>query len=286
MIYLSAFADEASSSLEGQIAALHRNQISYIEVRSLDGVNISGISEQKAKEYAERFAKEKIRVWSIGSPIGKIELSCNFEAYKEKINHVCRLAKIFGTDKIRIFSFFDAHENEDRVFMYLQEMVKMAAEYGVRLYHENEKKIYGDTHERVLNLYKNVEGLGFVYDPANYIEVGADVRLALLELYDKTDYFHVKDLVALTGERVPAGHGDALIKELVDCIGAEDCVMTLEPHLTVFEGYAEIDGAELKSKFCYADADEAFDAAADSLKNVIMSRGYKYNKVLGGFEKV
>lgn len=285
IIRFAAFADEASSTLEGQIAALHRNHIPYIEVRSIDGVNVSDLSEEDAKRYADRFAKEKIRVWSIGSPLGKIDVDCDFNAYQKKVRHICRLAQIFGTDKIRMFSFYNAYESEETVFAYLREMVKIAAGYGVFLYHENEKKIYGDTIERVLRLCENVEGLRLVYDPANYIEVGADVTAALDALYEKTGYFHIKDIVASTGERVPAGCGDALIGELADRIGTEDRVMTLEPHLTVFEGYAEIDGTELKSRFYYADGNEAFDAAAESLKQVLLTRGYRYDKRVGGFTK-
>lgn len=285
MIRFAAFADEASSTLEGQIAALHRNRIPYIEVRSLDGVNIADISEEDAMRYADRFAEEKIQVWSIGSPLGKIDIDCDFNAYQEKVRHICRLAQIFGTDKIRMFSFYNAYESEKTVLAYLRVMVKIAAGYGVCLYHENEKKIYGDTVERVLRLAENVEGLRFVYDPANYIEVGADVAAALDALYAITGYFHIKDLVASTEERVPAGYGDALIGELADRIGTEDRVMTLEPHLTVFKGYAEIDGTELKSRFHYADGNEAFDAAAESLKQVLLTHGYRYDESVKGFVK-
>ncbi|MBR7185394.1 MAG: sugar phosphate isomerase/epimerase [Clostridia bacterium] len=285
MIRFAAFADEASPSLEGQIAALHRNQISYIEVRALDGVNISKISEEQAKKYAERFAEENIRVWSIGSPLGKVKITCDFAEYREKVHHICRLAQIFGTDKVRIFSFFEAYDDEALVFAYLREMVQIAEEYGVCLYHENEKNIYGDTAERVLRLRENVSGLRFVYDPANYLEVGADIADALAQLYDKTDYFHIKDLVLSTGERVPAGYGDAMVGELIDRIGAKDCMMTIEPHLTVFAGFAEIDGGTLKSRFCYANSHEAFDAAAEGLKQLLLARGFVYDETQGGFEK-
>lgn len=286
MIRLAAFADEASSTFEGQIDALHRNRISLIEVRSLDGVNISNVSEEDAKSYAKRFDEESIRVWSIGSPLGKVDINCDFEEYTKKVRHICRLAQIFKTDKIRIFSFFNAYEAEEAVFSHLREMVSIAQEYGVRLYHENEKSIYGDTVERVLKIHEGVNGLGLIYDPANYIEVGEDLSIALRELHSKTDYFHIKDLIKSTGERVPAGYGDALIGELVERIGAKDTVLTVEPHLTVFEGYAEIDGAEMKSKFHYANGDEAFDTAVEELKQVLASHGYIYNEKNGGFERI
>ena len=38
----------------------------------------------------------------------------------------------------------------------------------LNIYHENEKDIYGDSLERVLELKQNVQGLKFVYDPANF----------------------------------------------------------------------------------------------------------------------
>ena len=40
MIKLCAFADEAESSLAGQIAALKRNNIPYLELRSIAGKNV------------------------------------------------------------------------------------------------------------------------------------------------------------------------------------------------------------------------------------------------------
>lgn len=285
MIRLSAFADEASSSLEGQIDALTRNQISYLEVRGINGVNVAKMTEEQAKEHAERLAQAGISVWSVGSPIGKVDISCDFEEYREKVRHVCRLAQIFGTDKIRMFSFFHAYEEEKKVFFYLSEMVKIAEEYGVRLYHENEKKIYGDTVERVRKIRENVPGLYYVYDPANYLEVGEDSAMSLDALHASTDYFHIKDVIRETGELVPAGYGDGRIGELVARIGNDDRVLTLEPHLAVFGGYSEIDDSKMKNKFHFATNNEAFDAAAATLKKVLAEQGYVYNKVAGGYEK-
>ena len=284
MIRLSAFADEASKSLEGQIAAMQRNGISYLEVRGINGTNVSKLTEEEATAYAKQLTDAGIRVWSIGSPLGKVKIDCDFEEYKKTVAHVCRMAQIFGTDKIRMFSFHEAYESEETVYAYLREMVKIAESYGVQLYHENEKKIFGDTVERVLKIRENVEGLKYVYDPANYLEVGEDSAYSLGTLHGLTDYFHIKDVIAETGELVPAGCGDGRIGELVAKIGDEDRVLTLEPHLAVFQGYAEIDGSEMKNKFCYATNDEAFDAAVSALKKVMAEQGYTERD--GGFVRV
>ena len=54
MIKLCAFADEAESSLAGQIAALKRNDISYLELRSIAGKNVKDFSLEEAKEKAKK----------------------------------------------------------------------------------------------------------------------------------------------------------------------------------------------------------------------------------------
>lgn len=285
MIRLSAFADEASKALEGQIAAMKRNGISYLEVRGINGKNVADLTVEEAQAYAKQLSDEGIRVWSIGSPLGKVKISCDFEAYKEKVAHVCRLAQVFGTQRIRMFSFHEAYEAEETVYAYLREMVKIAEEYGVQLYHENEKRIFGDTVERVLKIRANVDGLKYIYDPANYLEVGEDSEYSLEQLHGSTDYFHIKDVIRETGELVPAGCGDGRIGELVAKIrDDEEKVLTLEPHLAVFQGYAEIDGSEMKNKFRFASNDEAFDAAANALKKVLAEQGYKEKN--GGFSRV
>ena len=50
MIRLCAFSDEAGSSLQAQIDALHRNGIGLMEIRMVDGENIANISLEQAAE--------------------------------------------------------------------------------------------------------------------------------------------------------------------------------------------------------------------------------------------
>ena len=45
-----AFADEASSNIDEQIIAMKRNGISGLEIRNVDGINVSDITLEKAKE--------------------------------------------------------------------------------------------------------------------------------------------------------------------------------------------------------------------------------------------
>ena len=274
MIKLCAFSDEAGSSLKEQIDALKRNKISLMELRSIDKKNVADFTIEEALEYQKQMEENGISVWSIGSPIGKVNINVDFDEYLKKVAHVCEIAKIFKTNKIRMFSFFHAYEEEEKVYEYLRKMVEVASSYGVDLYHENEKDIFGDTAERVLKVMKNVSGLKYIYDPANYLQCDQAASVTLSMFHDKTDYFHIKDVIVETGQLVPAGYGDGMISELVKRIN-DDKTLTLEPHLTVFDSYKDIDNTEMKHKFTYKDANEAFDAAVKALKDILVNAGYK-----------
>ena len=285
MIKLSAFADEASPKLSGQIEALLKNGISYIDVRSVDGKNVLDFTLDEAKSYNAELRAVGIRVYSVGSPIGKVDINCDFDEYIKSAEHIFKLAKVFETNRVRMFSFFEAYDKEELVIEYLKRLVKLADEYGVKLYHENEKKIFGDTAERTARILDAVPGLLSIYDPANFVEVGEDMQKAMELLHKRADHFHIKDVIRETGELVPAGEGDGMLHELVENIDvdADEMVLTVEPHLAIFAGYAAIDDTEMKNKFHFETNAEAFDAAVSAIKGVLISSGYK--EVNGVFEK-
>lgn len=282
MIRLCAFSDEAASDLNGQIDALLRNDIHLMEIRNVEGKGVADITESEAEKYARILSKNGIEVWSIGSPLGKVNINVDMEGYLGTVRHICRLANIFGTDKVRAFSFFEAYNKKAQVIKSLTQMTETAMEYDIYLYHENEKEIYGDTVERTDEILKSVPMLKSVYDPANFIQVGEDSKKALDTLHARADYFHIKDVIKETGELVPAGYGDGLIYELITKING-DKVLTLEPHLAIFDAYKSIDSTEMKHKFKFESKDEAFDTAVSELKKLIIKAGYK--SVNGGFEK-
>lgn len=273
MIKLSAFSDEAGSSISEQIEALHRNQISLMELRTLDGKNVSSFTKQDYTRYYPILKSEGISVWSIGSPLGKVDIDVDFNEYSEVVKRVCDTANGFECDKIRMFSFFNAYDKKNKVFDYLSKMIEIANSFGVKLYHENEKEIYGDTLSRVLEIYENVNGLEYIYDPANFLQVGEKASDTIPALFDKTGYFHIKDVVEQTGELVPAGYGDGDIKTIVQKI-TKDTVLTLEPHLAIFDAYKNIDNTQLNVKFKFETNTQAFDCAVKSLKDILIDCGY------------
>lgn len=282
VIRLCAFADEADESLDGQIAALKRNGIEYLELRSVGGVNVKDITIAQAKVYQDALKANGIKVWSIGSPIGKVDLDCDFHEYEKTVRHIFSLANIFQTKRVRVFSFFNAYDNGEKVYSYLNRLTEIADEYGLMLCHENEKEVYGDTLQRVLELKNRLPKMAFVYDPANYLQVGEKAENCLQTAHAFSEYYHIKDVAVATDELVPAGEGDGRIDELIAKIDGEK-VLSLEPHLKVFAGYAAIDNTQMKNRYSFESGNDAFDTAVSALKRLLKKAGYK--EIKGEFIK-
>ena len=282
MIRLSAFSDEAGKGLDAQIAALLRNGITLTELRSVGKKNVKDLTLDEAREIAARLKENGIALSALGSPMGKVDITVDFDEYEKSVRHMCELARVLGTDRIRMFSFRDSYDARETVIEYLRRMVAIAKEYGVMLCHENEKRIYGDTVERILDIKENVEGLLFVYDPANFLQCDELPEKTLPALHGISTYFHIKDVVYETGELVPAGYGDGQIGRLIEMIEG-DTILTLEPHLMLFGSYKDIDGEEMKHRFRFDTNDEAFDAAVNALKKLLLEKGYREEN--GGFVK-
>lgn len=275
-IKIYAFSDEASPNIDKQIEALLKNGLNGMEIRNVDGVNVSDITLEKAHEVKEKLDKNNLCVWSIGSPIGKISINGDFEAHLTKFRHTLKVAKILGTNNMRIFSFYipkgeEPEKYKNDVIQRLKQFCEIAAEYGITLCHENEKGIYGDTPERCLEILESVPALEGIFDPANFIQCGVDTAAAWQMLKDKIYYMHIKDALP-DGKVVPAGKGIGNIQSITDdFIKNGGHSFTIEPHLTVFTGLKDLEraGEKTETAFVFASAGEAFDCAAESFKNLL-----------------
>ena len=99
-----AFADEANNMIDGQIEAMKTTGIDGLEVRGVDNVNISDISIAKAREVKKKMDDAGLKVWSIGSPIGKIDIvKGSFETEVERLRRTLETAAVLGAENIRLF---------------------------------------------------------------------------------------------------------------------------------------------------------------------------------------
>ena len=275
---LSAFADEASPMLDEQIKALQEEGVSLIELRGVDGKNVSNLTLEEAATVKAKLDAVGIRLSALGSPYGKANLGVAFDEHLALFKHGLELCKVLDCKRIRMFSFYPAEgksmaDSREEVLRRLEIMVSLAEEAGVQLVHENEKGIYGDDTARNADLL-NVFGkrLGFAFDPANFIQCGVNTLEAYDALHERITYMHIKDAFLSDGAVVCAGHGDGNVPEILRRLNAEredEVILTVEPHLTVFKGLNDLQDEELKHHESYPDSRTAFHAAVQALKDIL-----------------
>jgi sugar phosphate isomerase/epimerase len=277
MFTLSAFADEIDPNPEEQIRVLQQCGIRHIELRSIHRTNVLDLTDLQVRELKSLLDRHGFRLSAIGSPIGKVRIDEPFEPHLKRFGRAVELCGVFGTPNIRIFSYYppegtdwdhadDALQRE--VFARLGEQVRRAEKAGVRLLHENEHRIYGDTPERVARLFAEVKSPAFraVYDPANYVFGGYDPWRGWELTRDVTDHFHIKDWVHGEKHGRPAGEGHGGIAEVIaDAVArGYDGFATLEPHLQGGGPTGGVTGPDL------------FPKAAVAFKGILDRAGARY----------
>ena len=271
---LSAFADEASVDLIGQIKALERNNIPYLEIRGVDGQNIKDVSYEKIKEIRTLLEGNGIKTWSIGSPMGKDKVDNNFHKQIDDFKRMCEYAEMLGCERIRMFSFHS--KDEGAVLERLDSFCEVAPK-NIIMCHENEKGIFGDDIESCVKIHKTFPRIKAVFDPANFVQCDVDTLAAWDALAPYVEYLHIKD--ALADKRVVrAGHGIGNVEKIIKMYASQGgTVMTLEPHLMEFYGLAQLENGESMHKEpVYSDTNVAFDAGADALKVILDKLGLEY----------
>lgn len=276
---LSAFADEYSPKLDEQIEGLKKNGVGLLEIRGVDGKNVSDLTEDEMKAVKAKLDAAGIGVSSIGSPIGKIKVNDPFEPHMEKLANCIKAAKILGTKNIRMFSFYipegmTREECRPEVMKRLAAMLELAKKEDVILCHENEKGIYGESAECCLDIQNEFKGeIKLIFDPANFIMDGHEpYPHAYNMLGDKIWYMHIKDA---TAEKCicPAGKGIGCVSDIIAGLDKSvegDMILTVEPHLKVFKGFDALEsGEKTKMPNTYATSYEAFGAAVDAIKAIV-----------------
>lgn len=275
--YLFAFADEACPQMDGQIRVMVRNRLNGLEIRGVNGKNITQLTVPEAAEIRTQLADHGLTVWSVGSPIGKISIHDDFAAHKDLLRHTLELANTLGAANLRMFSFYmpqgeDPDQYRSQVLDQMGQMLELARDSGVALCHENEKGIYGDIADRCLEIYQTMPELKGIFDPANFVQCGDDTIAGWAKLKDYIYYMHIKDALS-DGKVVPAGKGEGNVAYVVkEFLAKGGNAMTIEPHLKVFDGLNALENPGDKSvvgQYVYPNTDASFDAACNALKEIL-----------------
>lgn len=248
---ISGFSDEIDSNIDIQFAVMGKLGIKYFEPRGINGKNISALDDGEVLELKAKMDACGIKASSIGSPIGKIKISDDFDEHMELLARVVKTANMLGAKYIRMFSFYPSESGVwtesdiAEVYRRLECMIAYARERGVVLLHENEKDIYGDTADRCKLLMEKLycDSFKAVFDPANFVQCGVDTKVAFDMLEQYIEYMHIKDAQMSDGTVVPAGHGDGNFDYILARLFGKgyEGYLSLEPHLGSFEGLAALE---------------------------------------------
>ncbi len=252
MIRLSAFADEMSTDINGQVLFLKKNSIQHIELRFVGDKNIVYQEKKEQERISNLLKQNEITCSAIGSPVGKVYVNSEWKNHFDLFKKTVDLASFFDCQFIRIFSFYRDEDlgdsqYQDLVLKHLNTMTEYVDGTNIILIHENEKDIFGDTPERCHLLAKEINSPHFklAYDPANFVwgqQIINPIKNCWPLMKDDVAHIHIKDwkLGAKTGS-IP-GEGDGQIPELLQELQNMDYdgFITLEPHLEIggqFGGY-------------------------------------------------
>lgn len=272
---LTGFADEIDSDLDTQLDVLESEGIGYLDLRSVWETNVLDLTEDQTDEILRALDNREIGVSAIGSHIGKIDITDPFEPHLDEFKTAIRMAETFDTEYIRLFSYYipdgsDPEDYREEVIYRMRTKAEIAENEGVKLLHENEKDIYGDTPERCRDIITTVDSpnLRAIFDPANFVEIGVEAYPdALLDLIEYVEFLHIKDAVMNErGEIRPAGEGDGGIPKTLQAFRRRGFTgyASIEPHLEVAGQTGGYSGPE------------GFKKASNALKDILDSMNATY----------
>ncbi|GAB3269104.1 sugar phosphate isomerase/epimerase family protein [Arthrobacter pigmenti] len=267
---LSGFGDEIDPDPAVQSAVLLALGAKHIEVRSAFGVNVADMDDGMTARLKDTLDGAGLRVSAVASPVGKVDVATPPEDEVARLRHVIGVAKRLETQYIRVFSFFRGEgrapqDIRDGVLTRMSLLAAEAQRAGVVLVHENEKDIYGDTPDRVLDIIESVgsPALKVAWDSANFVQVGVkpfDDAYDILRPH--LEYLQLKDAVMSSGEVVPSGEGDGQLLTTLTALRDDDYAgfASLEPHLASAHALGGFSGPT-----AFGEAARAFRGLTDGI---------------------
>lgn len=268
---LSGFADEAAAGIDGQIAATSALGWSFVEARSIDGVNIHDLPEPAFAEVRRKLDAAGVRINCFGSTIANWSKSVDepFAPTLETVERAIARMQLLDVRLVRVMSYKILTDGEGRAladqkkeerFRRLREICTRFTDAGITPVHENCFNYGGMSWEHTLEMLDAVPGLKLAFDTGNpdltpdfrkpFPYPNQDARECFERLREHIVHVHIKD-----GVRDPAtgketyffpDEGVCGVAGIVDDLIASgyDGDFSIEPHMAVVFHDAKVAASE------------------------------------------
>ena len=254
---ISGFTDEVSDDLDVQIRALKELGWKHIDLRTVDGKNVSTLSDDEFKRVHGRLVENDIEIACFGSTVANWgrEVGTDLEQDLLELHTSISHMKSAGVRYLRIMSYKVAEpipldsEMETVFIDSIRKIVEIAEDNGVICLHENCQTWGGQSYLHSLRLLEAIDSdaLRLVFDTGNPVSM-RDVRggdpyyyqdpyLFFEQVKEFVDYIHIKDAVMESDgvHYVFPGQGGGKVREILKNVSETrpGLPISIEPHVSV-----------------------------------------------------
>lgn len=244
-VVLGGLGDEAAPDLEGQVRAHRRLGWSAIELRTIDGIGIADLPDDRFAAVVDGLARAGLAAVAVSSRIGGWGRSTGTPPAVDlaELEALAPRLHALGAPYVRVMSFANDGLSPEAwraaAVERLALLARRAGELGVTLLHENCAGWAGQGPAETLDLLEEVDdpALRLVFDTGNGLAYGYEAADFLRAVLPWVVHVHVKDArpSAAGPEYVPPGRGVCGVGECLRLLVAAGYRGTwvLEPHLQV-----------------------------------------------------
>lgn len=245
-MFYSGISDEAGKSIEKQIQAHQELGWHHLELRMVDGTNITQISDEQFDHVCEKVVGAGMQVSCFGSAIANWARPITIDARVDidDLRQATRRMKRLNVPFIRIMSYPNDPKSPLPEADWRAEAIKrvkmlamIAEDSGVTLVHENCSGWGGLSAENsnILLGEVNSPALKVVFDTGNPVTYGQDTWAYYQAVKQDIVYVHIKDAKKIDGQDhyTYCGEGDGCVREVMGDLLKNGYAggISIEPHL-------------------------------------------------------
>jgi sugar phosphate isomerase/epimerase len=265
-MFPSGISDEAGKDIQTQIRAHRELGWNHIELRLVDGTNITQIDDRAFGTIADTLDAAGLRVSCFGSAIANWArpITSDERIDRDDLKRAIPRMKRMKCPFIRVMSYpnnpdapLPEREWRREAIRRMRYLAGMAEDGGVTLVHENCSGWGGQSAENSTILLGEVASpaLRLVFDTGNPVDYNQDGWEYYRAVLPDIVYVHVKDGRRVNGaiEYVYCGEGEGYVREILADLAERgyDGGVSIEPHLAavIHTGKAADSAAQLYDSY-------------------------------------